>query len=557
MKKVLFSLVAMLLLSSGIAQTTFTKVTSASGLEAGANYLIVAHHDDLGVLAMGNQRNNNRNAVVVDEMGETITVTLGTNAESTTDVFQITLGGSEGAWTLYDEVKGGYLYAASSSANNLKTQTELDANGQWAITFNADGTAEVVAQGENTRKYMRFNPNTQNNAPLFSCYSETSTIGALVSFYKAGGEPSQPDPEPSNYPTNFTGVTNEDGVSITLTWTDATGEQLPAKYLVLASTDVITVPVDGTPVANDNLAMNVNYGVETVTFSGLQSGTTYKFAIFPYTNGGNNIDYKTDGNYPAIEVPTAYINTLFFEDFNEELGVFTAYNMTGAQEWYQATFNEITCVVMNGYADGASNENEDWLVSPAISSQGNQDAYLSFRTATKYEGNPLRVLVSVDYDGESTPNNGFDWTDVTDLFEYSTGYFEWVESGSVNIWNVLNGYEMGYPDFYVAFVYSSTDEAAASWEIDYVKVVSYGAESVAEQNNTIGLYPNPASEQVSFVLESDAQVSVFDMTGRMVNQVNMTEGEAQLNVSELQSGVYFVNIRYANGTSAVSKFVKF
>ena len=213
---------------------------------------------------------------------------------------------------------------------------------------------------------------------------------------------------------------------------------------------------------------------------------------------------------------------------------------------------------MNGYADGAANENEDWLVSPAISSEGNQDALLSFRTATKYEGNPLRVLVSVDYDGESTPNDGFEWTDVTDMFEYSTGNFAWVESGSVNIWDVFDGYELNYPDFYVAFVYSSTDEAAASWEIDYVKVSAQFIASTDENEAAaVSLYPNPASEQVSFVLESDAQVSVFDMTGRMVNQKNMTAGEAQLNVSDFQSGVSFVNIRYANGTTAVSKFVKF
>ena len=135
MKKVLFSLVAMLLLSvSGIAQTTFTKVTSASGLEAGANYLIVAHHDDFGVLAMGYQKTSNRNAVIVSENGESITVTLGTDPTSETDVFQFTLGGSTGAWTLFDEVKDGYLYASSSS-NQLKTQTTLDANGQWSITL--------------------------------------------------------------------------------------------------------------------------------------------------------------------------------------------------------------------------------------------------------------------------------------------------------------------------------------------------------------------------------------------------------------------------------------
>ena len=547
----------MLLLSvSGIAQTTFTKVTSASGLEAGANYIIVAHHDDLGVLAMGNQKTNNRNAVVVSEDGEAITVTPGTDAESATDVFQITLGGNAGAWTLFDEVKGGYLYAASSSSNNLKTQTELDANGEWDITFNADGTAEVVAQGENTRNNMRFNPNTQNNAPLFSCYAETSNIDTRVSFYKAGGTPAQPDPEPSNYPTEFHSLTNADGLSITVDWVDATGTQLPDRYLVLASTGDITVPVDGTPVADGEMAKNVAYGVQTVTFSDLQGGTAYHFAIFPYPNAGSNIDYKTDGTYPTALGSTEQIITLFFEDFDEELGVFTPYSVAGEQEWHHGEYQGTTYANMNGYADGASNENEDWLVSPAISSQGNQDALLSFRTAMKFDGDPLQVKVSVDYDGQGDPA-GAEWIDITGEFEYSTGNYEWVESGAVNVWNVFDGYDLDYPDFYVAFVYKSTVEAASSWEIDYVKVISYGAESVAEQNNAIGLYPNPANEQVSFVLENDAQVSVFDMTGRMVNEVNLSAGEAQLNVSELQSGVYFVNIRYANGTTAVSKFVKF
>ena len=547
---------AMLLLSvSGIAQTTYTKVTSASGLVEGGNYLIVAHHDELGVLGMGYQKTNNRHAVVVSENGESITITPGTDPTSESDVFQFTLGGSTGAWTLFDEAKGGYLYAASSTANNLKTQTTLDGNGVWSITFNADGTAEVVSRGDNERNNMRFNPNTQNNAPLFSCYAETSTVGTRVSFYKAGGTPVEPDPEPSNYPTNFSSLTNADGLSITLTWTDASGAQLPDKYLVLASTGDITVPVDGTPVADSEMAKNVAFGAQSVTFGDLQGGTAYHFAIFPYTNAGSNIDYKTDGSYPTALGSTEQIITLFFEDFDEELGVFTPYNIVGEQEWHHGEYQGTTYANMNGYSGGA-NENEDWLVSPAISSQGNQDALLSFRTAMKFDGDPLQVMVSVDYDGQGDPA-GAEWIDITNEFEYSTGNYEWVESGAVNVWSVLDGYGLGYPDFYVAFVYKSSVEAAASWEIDYVKVISYGAESVAEQNNAIGLYPNPASEQVSFVLENDAQVSVFDMTGRMVNEVNMTAGEAQLNVSELQSGVYFVNIRYANGTMAVSKFVKY
>jgi len=553
MKKVLFSLVAMLLLSvSGIAQTTFTKITSASDLEAGANYLIVAHYDDLGVLAMGKQNNNNRKAVVVSENGESITVTPGTDANSETDVFQFTLGGSTGAWTFFDEAKGGYLYAASSSSNYLKTQTALDANGEWAITFDADGTAEVVAQGENTRNHMRFNPNTQNNAPLFGAYSESSTVGALVSFYKAGG--AELDPEPSNYPTNFAG--HSDGVDVTLTWTDAVGEVLPDKYLVLASTGNITVPVDGTPVANSDLAMNVSYGEETFTFSGLQSGTIYKFAIFPYTNSGANIDYKTDGNYPTVTVTTENIYYLLNEEFDEDLGSFFAYDAYGDQYWHQATYQGTTYVQMNGYADGAPHQNEDWLIGYVEISPNMvfNEVWLEFKTAMKYEGDALSVAISSDYDGNSDPSD-FDWVYITSSFNYSTGNYEWVESGKVDIAPMVPNYPSS---FYVAFIYISSDEMAASWEVDGVKVTGTNVNAVNEvEMSAISLYPNPASEQVSFMLEDNAEVSFFDMTGRMVSTTNCEAGQAQINVSEMANGVYFVNVRYANGGTAVTKFVKF
>lgn len=542
---------AMLLLSvSGFAQTTFTKVTSASGLEAGASYLIVAHHDDMGVLAMGYQKANNRNAVAVDENGESITVTLGTDPNSTTDVFAFTLGGETDAWTFYDEVKGGYLYAASSTGNQLKTQTTLDANGQWSITFNSDGTAEVIAQGENERNNMRFNPNTTGD-PLFSCYAETSNVDTRVSFYKAGS--AQIDPEPSNYPTEF--MATVDGEDVYLFWEDATGAQLPSRYLVLASTGNITVPTDGTPVPDSDLAKNVAYGVNVAVFSGLQSNTTYHFAIFPYTNSGANIDYKTSGNYPTATATTESVEVLLFEDFNDTLGVFTPYNAYGEQVWHQGVYQGTTYANMNGYADGANHQNEDWLISPTINIPVNtyDEIQFEFRTARKFDGPDLQVLVSMDYDGGGEPGD-YTWLDITDAFDFSTGNYEWVESGAL----IIDGDQLIPGHYHFAFLYTSTDEAAASWEIDYVKLIGKAMVSVNENNvQSVSLYPNPANEQVSFVLDNDAQVSVFDMTGRMVSEMNAAAGNAQLNVSELESGVYFVNFRYVNGSTAVAKFVKF
>ena len=549
MKKVLFSLVAVLLLSlSGIAQTTYTMVNSASQLEAGAKYVLVGYDNDGQAFIMGYQKSNNRHALAIDENGGVITVTVATDPSQQEAPFEFTLDGAPGAWTIYDPLNNGYLYAAGGG-NYLRTQTDLTDNGRWTITDGDEGGMVPVSNGGVEQCYMRYNI----TSTLFGCYKESSNVAAPVYFFKAGGA-AEPDPEPSNYPTDFYYLGA--GTDVILTWTDATGAQLPHKYLVLASTGNITVPTDGIPVADGILAKNVPYGTQVAEFTGLQGGTTYHFAIFPYTNSGSNIDYKTDGNYPIVTATTEEIYTLLFEDFDEDLGVFMAYDMYGDQGWHQGSYQGTTYAVCNGYANQTYNENEDWLISPAISSNGYQDAILSFRTAMKFDGAPLQVKVSVDYDGQSEPTD-FDWVDITDAFDFSTGNYEWVESGEVDIWGILDGYALGYPDFYVAFVYKSTSESASSWEIDYVKVVSFGTEAVEENNQTIGLYPNPACEHVSFTLESDAQVSIFDMTGRKVSETECKAGQTQLDVNELVNGVYFVNFRFADGTSAVSKFVKF
>ena len=545
MKKVLFSLVAMLLLSvSGIAQTTYTMVNSASQLEPG-QYILVGYDNDGQAFVMSYQKSNNRHAITIDENGGVITATVATDPSQQDAPFEFTLGGVPGAWTIFDPLNNGYLYAPGGG-NYLRTQTELTDNGRWTITNGEEGGMVPVSNGGAEQCYMRYNI----TSTLFGCYKESSNVAAPVYFFKAGGS-AQPDPEPSNYPTQF--EARADGVDAYVVWEDATGAQLPSKYLVLASTGNIIVPVDGTPVPDSDLAKNVSYGLNGIVFEGLQPNTTYHIAIFHYTNSGANIDYKTDGTYPTATATTEEVYVLLYEDFEDGLGVFTAYDAYGDQNWHQGTYQGTTYANMNGYAEGAPHQNEDWLISPTIDIQSGlyEELLFDFRTAKKFEGPDLQVLVSMDYDGQDEPGE-YTWLDITDVFDFSTGDYEWVESGTFVIDEIIPGH------YHFAFKYTSTNEAAASWEIDYVKLIGKGTTSVNENNiQSVNLYPNPAREQVSFMLESDAQVSVFDMTGRKVSEMNATAGEAQLNVSQLESGVYFINVRYANGTTAVSKFVKF
>ena len=551
MKKGLLSIfaVAVLMLVSviGYAQTTYTKVNTVAELEAGEHYILVGYDADGNAFVMGYQKSNNRHAIAIDDNGGVITATVATDPSQQDVPFEFTLGGSADAWTIYDPLNDGYLYAPGGG-NYLRTQSTLDDKGQWSITEGEGGGFIPVSNGGVEQNIMRYNI----TSTLFGCYKESSNVSALVYFFKADGTVA-PSPEPTNYPTQFTATV--DGVDAYCVWADATGAQLPTKYLVLASTGNITVPTDGTPVPDGELAKNVAYGTGAAIFEGLQPNTTYHFAIFPYTNSGANIDYKTDGNYPTANATTEEVFILLYEEFDNELGMFTEYSVEGEQVWHQGVYNGVTFANMNGYANGSAHANEDWLISPEIPFNRLFDAYwLEFSTAKNFEGDPIRVMVSCDFNG-GDPHTDAYWEDITDAFDFSSGSYEWVESGKVDITDVLNN-ELGF--FHVAFVYTSTDEQAASWEIDYVRVTGENNVAVDETvASNVSLYPNPASETVSFTLENDAQVSVFDMTGRMVSTMPMTAGEGRLQVAYFENGVYMLSIRYADGKTAVARFVKF
>jgi len=78
-----------------------------------------------------------------------------------------------GMYTIQD-ADDKYIYAASSSANQLKSKAEADANCYWTIT-NTDGHWSIVATKSSNRNVL------QNNGNLFACYASASqTAVALV-----------------------------------------------------------------------------------------------------------------------------------------------------------------------------------------------------------------------------------------------------------------------------------------------------------------------------------------------------------------------------------------
>ncbi len=107
--------------------------------------------------------------------------------------------------------------------------------------------------------------------------------------------------------------------SITSTWSENDGAQVAAGFLILTNTSgTFSDPVDGTAQSDDTHLgdgsgqVNIGYAVETYTWdNGLSASTTYYFKIYPYTNSGININYKTDGPVPTTNATTeAYLGPM-------------------------------------------------------------------------------------------------------------------------------------------------------------------------------------------------------------------------------------------------------
>ncbi len=115
-------------------------------------------------------------------------------------------------------------------------------------------------------------------------------------------------PEPTNHATGFAAATGVPSYNtINTTWTDATGGTTPDGYLVKGATGgyaSIVDPVDGTPEADATLVKNITPGTQTAVFTGLVDNTPYYFKIFPYTNTGSFINYKTNGTVPTATATT-------------------------------------------------------------------------------------------------------------------------------------------------------------------------------------------------------------------------------------------------------------
>lgn len=89
------------------------------------------------------------------------------------------------------------------------------------------------------------------------------------------------------------------------------------------------------------------------------------------------------------------------------------------------------------------------------------------------------------------------------------------------------------------------------WELNACPVAT---EDVVEAAESIVTYPNPTADVVNFKEVEDQNVKVFNMAGSLVKSSAIVNG--QLDLANVDSGVYFVKVNKNNVTTAVKVIVE-
>lgn len=197
----------------------------------------------------------------------------------------------------------------------------------------------------------------------------------------------------------------------------------------------------------------------------IDSGKGDLYGVLTKANGKyevwitNPLGADFDGNR-CDGSPAPVFESIFNEDFSGALtNNWTAVNVLGTAVWNIQQFgNPKPCVVMSG------NGNEDWLISKPITLAGYKNYYLSFETdgRASVQSDQLEVYVTDNYTGSLDPKN---WTKLNPTLDSDMSKFApFVSSGKLDISNFAG------KNVVVAFKYTSTATASATWELDNVKV---------------------------------------------------------------------------------------
>ncbi len=337
------------------------------------------------------------------------------------------------------------------------------------------------------------------------------------------------------------------------------------------NSDTKTVNVNVMDVASaDFTADNTTISAgESVTFTNLSvNASTYY-----WTFTGGNPSTSTDVN-PTVTYGTAgtYSVTLFAagensSDSETKTAYITVLPVTSAD--FEASATEIFVGDSVAFTNLSENATSFfWTFEGAIPENSteenpvvtyNEPGYYDvtlfatnghgYDVATKTAYIYVRAVATADFTVDTTTVLVGEPVVFVNLSQNATSYY-WSFPGGEPLVSQEENPEVTYPN---AGVYSvtlfATNGASSDMEVkeSYITVV-YESNVLELSANDVAIYPNPASSVMNVRAEGLQQISIYDITGRIVFEKDVNSDNETIDISKFQRATYTIRITTDTGT---------
>jgi hypothetical protein len=322
---------------------------------------------------------------------------------------------------------------------------------------------------------------------------------------------------------------------------------------------------------NNTVFLEMNYGsaleniIPTITLADCATSSPASGEAVSFTNKIPEtfiVQPKDTSLKPTTWEVTVQLknNTLFVEEFDAAESIPSNWTLTAQADKTWIFENQQANSFTNLYSISkysaicpwsSSQEQNEWLTSPLISTQSFVDAGVTDLKLSFYAGYNYSFMHGfADLIVKIKKASQTDWTPIWQIPEDDAKASSWYwHQVIIPIDSYLGS------DIQIAFAYQGINGDLVG--IDDIQMYSNpftGIFHTTSLNNDIQIYPNPAKLNLNLSAKNNGTLSIIDLSGRIVLTKQVYAGNTTIDISNLKQGLYIARFINNERISSTQKF---
>ena len=138
--------------------------------------------------------------------------------------------------------------------------------------------------------------------------------------------------------------------------------------------------------------------------------------------------------------------------------------------------------------------------------------------------------------------------DLTVIGGTASGIYSYIWNTGEVVQDISN---LNWGTYYVTVTDDNGCEATSTLFVDFIDVIN----SLNEESNLFNVYPNPSNGNFRIESVKNVDINIYNAIGELVYKVNQNEISSEINLREMPSGIYIINVKFDNNKSVSKQLI--